>query len=69
MNWISVKDRLPEIKKKILLLTDEGVIEGSLNGIGKGWNFLWLKAHGCGCCGEDNPEVTHWMPLPESPKN
>ena len=66
MEWISVKDRLPE--------TDEAVITSSSNtklalafymGVGRvlkeGW---WELVDGTV---EELEEVTHWMPLPEPP--
>jgi hypothetical protein len=71
--WISVKDRLPELEeengaprpsKKILLIVPEwGIILGWRNYKG------WSDCHGtaCGCCSEDF-EPTHWIPLPELPK-
>lgn len=54
MDWISVKDRLPEPNERVLayfpaMRDSEAVIQTS-----KGWAL--------------NKFVSHWMPLPELPK-
>ena len=67
MKWVSIKNRLPEIDKSVLVLTDSGIIEGSLDCNGN-WSTITLDRHGCGCCGYDTDEFTHWMNLPEKPK-
>ena len=61
--WISVKDRLPEYYKDLLVIVREG---GAV---------LYMIAHLCiggimvSNSGERiNGVVTHWMPLPEPPK-
>ena len=58
--WISVKDRLPEMFTDVMVYTDRygGRIEFAHIGI-QGWihNGAILI-----------PSVTHWMPLPETPK-
>ena len=56
--WISVNDRLPEDDDDVLIL-----IYGKIIGVGYRINGKWksqamVKA----------PVVTHWMPLPEMPK-
>lgn len=70
MEWISVKYRLPEINQWILASDGEfpgGLVQYCYNEhIGEYfWNFL---SSGCGCCDTDMKNVTHWMPLPEPPK-
>ncbi len=58
MDWISVKDRLPEEEVYILLYDDycKEIITGELcNGNFCSYDYIM-------------PRVTHWMPLPEPPK-
>lgn len=54
MNWISVKDRLPEPTYCVLVVTDDGYIE--VDALGNDGEWM-------GYC-----DITHWMPLPEPPK-
>ena len=61
---ISVKDRLPEPSKKVLCFLDLGhgsLVETGYFMLDDGWYYTGVEAphHGC---------VTHWMPLPEPPK-
>lgn len=61
--WISVKDRLPELHTKVLCCGKKGgrfIAEMSIWGDG---HLYWTKRDGKGCS-----EVTHWMPLPDAPK-
>lgn len=62
--WISVKDRLPEQGKNVLVFalspaikTKEIVIDRLEDGENK---LVWMYTHGW-------YTVTHWMPLPEPP--
>ena len=64
--WISVKDRLPEIGKSVLIYypTWDGdeIQVAKLEGDGMMFDI----------CGEFNigtGAITHWMPLPEPPKD
>lgn len=69
MEWIKIKDKLPEVDQEVLLLTDSGIIEGSRDkGENLDWTFIVLDMHGCGCCAGGSDEVTHWQPLPKEPK-
>lgn len=54
--WISVKDRLPEHEDDYLVCFDDGFIAITFYKK-NGWE-LWA----------DSGDVTHWMPLPEPPK-
>lgn len=76
-NWISVKDRLPEDRQMVLIsIPDElfgqicHVAEFTLDEFGD--KHIWQTING------SHPAytlyanilgVTHWMPLPEPPKN
>lgn len=59
--WISVKERLPDNDWKPVLVYRPAFIGTHSNPIG-------IK-HG-GACGMEFPRgnITHWMPLPEPPK-
>lgn len=52
-NWISVKDKLPEIRERVLVYRKKGVTEDIQI-------FNWYP--------DDENIFTHWMPLPEPPK-
>lgn len=56
--WISVKDRLPEDDDDVLIL-----IYGKIIGVGYRINGKWKSI-----AKAKAPVVTHWMPLPEPPK-
>ena len=60
--WISVKERLPENEKCVLVYSqDGGVAEGKYNARFKEWvQFRWNVT--------ELKNVTHWMPLPKPPK-
>ena len=73
MDWISVKDRLPEIDKEhhcskdvIVLFNDGGMGFSALeeNIFGQ----TWFECERMMPDGESYYTVTHWMPLPEPPK-
>lgn len=70
--WISVKDKLPPIDKRVVIY-NEGKKETGLGYIDKynednvskkhiypNWNIYG---------GYGLSKITHWMPLPEPPKN
>lgn len=57
--WVSVKDRLPEDYQKVLCLFESGTMEVSFRASVKGFCYEGFKQTG---------KVTHWMPLPEPPK-
>lgn len=61
--WISVKDRLPELGERVICTDGDAVFEQYRveNSCVYG---MWDR------CGLKSPmqEVTHWMPLPEPPK-
>jgi hypothetical protein len=55
--WISVKDRLPEDASTVLAIDSDGTISSA---------YYVGRWHSGGDLDED--AVTHWMPLPEPPK-
>lgn len=70
MEWISVKDKLPEPGRAVLI-TENG--STPISAIYKTEYADWDENCNCGGC-ENYPrlyqnEVTHWMPLPEPPKD
>ena len=62
--WISVEERLPNVGEKVMVCgVKNGMQVGTFRGIsrhGKNRKWLWKK--------DTILEVTHWMPLPEPPK-
>ena len=62
--WVSVEERLPDIDAEVLIYTDEGLYDvAQYSGGERFWTLernpvCWVTASG----------VTHWMPLPEPPK-
>ena len=63
MDWISVKDRLPENADRVLVSQGEvDDVEIAYYFHGFGWKMLdseWHNIYG----------VTHWMPLPKPPED
>jgi hypothetical protein len=65
--WISIKDRLPEKAHKDFLITNgkNTITIGHLGNYLKTWFYCYdCLSHG----NLYSQEVTHWMPLPETPK-
>lgn len=60
-NWISVEERLPDIAEKVLTCNGDFVSENWLCTVASkvGRVNVWAYSEGV---------VTHWMPLPEPPK-
>ena len=57
--WISVRDRLPEDQVEVLVATRS---KNGVRNIDKGYLAIDHFIH------RGRAEVTHWMPLPEPPK-
>lgn len=57
MNWISVKDKLPAPLEDVLVCYANGNVSCSYKLYLGDWSFESLYG-----------PVTHWMPLPEPPK-
>ena len=54
MDWISVRDRLPDKFKEVIVATEEGRVKSAIYAGGDKWNtFL---------------NITHWMEFPEAPE-
>lgn len=56
--WISVAERLPKCGKRVLITDGAAVFEAYLS-----ISHKWVRS---GLLWQEN--VTHWMPLPEPPK-
>ena len=63
MEWISVKDKLPDDSSWVLVYAD-----GAMNCMGyyKGKWVDWIQAQASNIIIND---ITYWMPLPERPKD
>ena len=59
MEWIRVRDRLPEDQVEVLVATRS---KNGVRNIDKGYLAIDHFIH------RGRAEVTHWMPLPEPPK-
>ena len=61
MEWISVDDRLPEIGRDYLVTDGIVCMVAAFRTQAGIWDFWTIKWW-------DTSDVTHWMPLPEPPK-
>ena len=76
MNWISVKDRLPEIGKyeefkylsERLLMSDGTSVYWGQYECSPDFGMTFLDPLGNDLA-EDDVVITHWVPLPEPPKD
>lgn len=68
MNWINVQESLPEEGRKVLTIDARGPIE--LVEYRIDYIILFDEGEHIWACRYDREqnEVTHWMPLPEPPK-
>lgn len=63
--WISVDERLPEVDTNVLVITTSGSFKvARCNIYHNKMLVLWATNDGWG-----ETAITHWMPLPEAPKN
>ena len=67
--WISVKDRLPEHEQCVLAVVLNGkmqvtrfILDNQPFGKPEQYFFMWCDMHA------QLPNVTHWQPLPDTPK-
>lgn len=66
--WISVEEKLPETQTAVMLVLQR---DGGGTRIAIGYRAHWTPARyyiDGGSCAVDANRVTHWMPLPEPPK-
>jgi hypothetical protein len=66
--WISVEERLPEVGKEVLICDARDSFLGmfSLEEMKSDEVYYWFDGDGWRL---PSDEVTHWMPLPEPPKD
>ena len=66
LKWISVEERLPEVDQPVMICAfGKSVGEGVYRGH-DGFHHVWKMYASSGTYWDD--EVTHWMPLPQPPK-
>ena len=75
MDWIKVEDRLPEVGERVLAInTEEQKVCVFTAPVKGSWLYdnkpstRWFEYIEVNSCIHFN-RVTHWMPLPEPPKN
>lgn len=70
MEWISVKDKLPEPQEFVLAYNGSKIFVASRFHLG---HEEYFSPSICTCCESDEHEyhhaITYWMPLPEIPKD
>lgn len=65
--WIPVTERLPESYEPVLAVCNSGkIFVGEY--VDLGWRTLWRIKTARDSTKEITRKVTHWMPLPEPPK-
>ena len=84
MDWISVKDKLPEQDGSYLVYyNNEGIcgiwiddftinlsnIDSDFEGENRSGWYEYIIDGNEGCYFEEITSITHWMPLPEKPNN
>ena len=58
-NWISVNERLPEAGRRVIVCRRDGKVEQGIFLKAGGWWKVF---------GANTKDVTHWMDMPEPPK-
>lgn len=70
--WISVKDKLPNMHRRVLVKSDSYLVAGRepRSKYNEDWGFegdwIWTIVNDSWC---DSHMVTHWMPIPDAPKD
>ena len=69
--WVSVKDRLPEVNKYVYLFSVERKYGlGRLKNIGGEYQWNVVTQYGFYYFhGDEFDDITHWMPLPDPPES
>jgi hypothetical protein len=64
MKWISVKDRLPEDSQEVIIYSEGGKVEAGVYYCKEfGFDYYDVSIR------DIIVNVTHWMPLPEPPRD
>lgn len=66
--WIDVDERLPEKNENVLIAADGYVYSASYYEYSDGMAFSTETGDDIFCAGHGKDKVTHWMYLPEPPK-
>ena len=70
MKWISVKDRLPEKLSLVLVWSNTSLFPTIAHRMEKNdWYYHAVGGGKFSLKTEPHIKITHWMPLPEPPKN
>jgi len=71
MNWINVKDALPDKAHEVLVyLTSDRIPKITVAALIDYRNGLqWITVGGNCCYEEEFSRITHWMPLPLAPES
>ncbi len=69
MNWISVKDRLPDTDRLVLCTDGENAKMGSWEADDQDELPVYYKWDICSCCAWIEGDVTHWSELSDLPKD
>lgn len=60
--WISVKDRLPDYAKDVIVYDELGWVYPAYHTFAECWRYSFTSKR----CSH---KITHWMPLPEPPES
>lgn len=63
MEWIKIENQLPELNKKVLIYLSHGTIK-----VDERYKSLYKNQIGAWRNTYPDKNITHWMPLPEPPK-
>lgn len=64
--WISVEERLPETEKEVIILNKRKHTDIDFLTDNGDDGYYWWKSDETIWCEDD--EITHWMPIPQLPK-